>query len=114
MNEKDFLHKVRARLDEESDHLDAATLSKLNQARQAALSQLNPQTLRKRKSWMPATGLVAAILLTSVFLFRTEEIITASDQGIDDIEIIAASDDLELYEQLDFYIWIAEDGKHAG
>ena len=61
MNENDFLAKVKKQLDEQSEPLDAATLSKLNQARQAALSQLHPQGSRFKQSWLPASGLVAAV-----------------------------------------------------
>ena len=114
MNEKEFLDKIKNQLNETSEHLDAATLSRLNQSRQAALNQLKPASSRLKQTWLPATGLAAAVLLTSVFLFRAEEMITASDQGVDEIEIIAASDDLELYEKLDFYIWLAEDNNSAG
>jgi len=114
MSEKDFLNKVKKQLDEQSEHLDAATLSKLNQARQAALAQVNPKPSRLKNNWLPASGLAAAVLLTSVFLFRSEEITTNSNHGMDDIEIIASSDNLDLYEQLDFYMWLLEENNSAG
>lgn len=114
MNENDFLKKVKTQLDEQTEHLDAATLSKLNQSRQAALAQLQPRGHRLKQKWLPASGLVAAVLLTSVFMFRSEEIIPNGEQGIDDIEIIASNDNLELYEQLDFYMWLLEENNSAG
>jgi len=114
MSEKDFLNKLKKQLDEQSEQLDATTLSKLNRSRQAALAQASPQTSRMKQNWLPASGLAAAVLLTSVFLFRSEEIVTNSNQSMDDIEIIAASDNLDLYEQLDFYLWLLEENNSAG
>jgi len=114
MNEDEFLDKARKQLDNKSDQLDAATLSRLNQARQAALAQLKPQQSRLKSRWIPVSGLAAAVLLTSVFLFKSEEIINASDPGVDEIEILAARDNLELYEQLDFYLWLIEEDSSAG
>lgn len=112
MNEQNFIKKVTGQLDRETENLDAATLSRLNQGRQAALQQLRRKNPASRTVWMPATGLAAAVLLISVFLFKAEEIPLST--GIDEIEIIASNENLDLYEKLDFYIWLAEEEMSAG
>ena len=113
MREKDFINKIKSTLDQQADNLDAATLSRLNQSRQAALQQLEKKRhVKSWQLWVPASGLVAAVLLTSVFLFKAEEI--AVSTGIDEIEIIASNDGMDMYEKLDFYMWLAEEYPGAG
>ncbi|HEC28511.1 MAG TPA: DUF3619 family protein [Gammaproteobacteria bacterium] len=111
MNEREFIGKAKSTLDRQANNLDAATLSRLNQARQAALQQIK-RPAKNRQAWVTAGGLAAAVLLTTIFLFRAEEI--AVSTNIDEMEIIASNDGLDLYEQLDFYIWMAEEDPGAG
>ena len=115
MNEKEFLQQLKSRLDEDTEALDAETLSRLNRSRQAALQQLD-----KKKSWfsmpawMPATGgLATVMLLTGVLMFKAEDVAVITDNGAVEMEIIAAQDSFELYEQLDFYLWLAEEDVSA-
>jgi len=111
MNDKEFLQKLKSRLDEDTESLDAETLSRLNRSRQAALAQLDKKKpWFKMPVWIPATGgLATVMLLTSVMLFKAEEIAITVDSDTVEMEIIAAQDSFELYEQLDFYLWLAEE-----
>lgn len=111
MNEREFIGKAKSTLDRQTDNLDAATLSRLNQARQAALQQTK-RPAKNRRVWVTAGGLAAAVLLTTIFLFRAEEIAVSTNIG--EMEIIASNDGLDLYEQLDFYIWMVEEDPGAG
>jgi len=111
MNEREFISKTKSTLDHQADNLDAATLSRLNLARQAALQQTK-RPAKNRQVWIPAGGLAVVVLLTSIFLFKAEEI--AVSTGIDEMEIIASNDGLDLYEQLDFYMWMVEEDPGAG
>ncbi len=111
----EFLRRVRAALDESADRMDAETLSRLRRARYAALEA----GVKKRGGlWtrfrIPAVGLATAcIALFAVFLyFRAPEKPDVS--RMEDVEILASGDNLDLFAQLDFYTWVAEEEAHAG
>jgi len=97
-------------LDNSIEHLDAYTLSRLNQARQHALAQaekprwFNPQ-------WLKA-GAFAVLLVTVInglLFFSTSNI---QQMNTDDFELIVASEDFELLQDLDFVAWMLEQ-EHA-
>lgn len=108
--ELEFEQRLRARMTQ-GGALDGATLSRLNQARQAALKELE-----RRKNpfftapggWLTAGGALAAGLMVAVLLRQGglgPEI--PGYAPAEDIEIILSEGDLELYEELEFYAWVA-------
>lgn len=114
MKEDEFLEKVNNTLDQRINTLDGETVSKLNRARHAALQQQYrpPHTVNKW-AWLPASGIAVAVLISSLFLFRAEQMVDISGNDLDEIEIIASTDSIELYEQLDFYLWLLEEESGA-
>jgi len=108
-DDKDFAQNARASFDDSVDKLDAATLSKLNQGRQAALAQVVATgSARQWQRWMPATGVAAAALLAVVVLRgpATVDIPDGADPTVTDFEILMGDDALEMIEDLEFYSWI--------
>ena len=111
-NEKDeqFAKEAKARFDESVDRLDAATLSKLNQGRQAALAEIResggtPAWLR----WAPATGIAAAALVVVVMLQNTTPggvDVDPFNSAATDFEILLEDESLDMIEELEFYSWI--------
>ncbi len=109
--------RVRRALDERAAGLDAATLSRLRQAREQALAGGAGRGWWQR--WPAGGGLrwasaVAAGLLLVVGLVVWQQ---AGRQGldgaVDDLEVLASSDDLKLYQDLDFYLWLEREGLSA-
>jgi hypothetical protein len=97
---------AKAAFDDSVERLDAATLSKLNQGRQAALAELsNSRSARRWLRWMPATGVAAAALVT-VMVMQGPSIVNTPDPDITDFEILMGDDSLEMIEDLEFYSWI--------
>ena len=96
--------------DDSVEGLDAATLSRLNQGRQQALTELQQKgPLAKWSRWVPATGLVAAAVV-AVMVMRGpipegpgESPVTASD-----FEMLLEENDLEMFEDLEFYSLLDE------
>ncbi|MGB5489540.1 MAG: hypothetical protein WBM76_01810 [Woeseiaceae bacterium] len=108
MNEQrdTFENKMKDAFDESVDALDAATLSKLNQGRHAALAQLHGPRQRWSR-WMPATGAVAAILVAVVIMQSPTAVDDAAGvTTVTDMEILLGEDSLEMLEELEFYSWI--------
>ena len=90
--------------DESVDSLDAATLSRLNRGRQAALAELQKPN-RGWQQWMPATGLAAAVLL-AVFTFRGPAEVDVISAPASDLEILLSEESIEMLEDLEFYSWV--------
>ncbi|MBL3591000.1 MAG: DUF3619 family protein [gamma proteobacterium endosymbiont of Lamellibrachia anaximandri] len=120
--DKAFSDWAKSRLDEQMETLDVDTLSRLRQIRANAVqeAQLHRRTLWSRvlafagvdggvngTSWVSAGSLamVAMLLVVSVlFLQRSGD--GLSPDLLPVMEIIAAEDEIELYENLDFYRWL--------
>lgn len=109
---EDFLDSVRQGLDRSSDALDGHTLSRLNSIRHAALEQ--NQKSFGNSLLTPFGGLItASVLLTVVFLMNQNQAVSPADGpssslAIEDLEILISPDSFELYEDFEFYQWLAE------
>jgi hypothetical protein len=105
---EDWLDRAKALLDDSADNLDAATLSRLNRARQAALA-----TRRKgpsRWAWSAAlAGAAAAVFALAIGLNQragAPPSTPVSSLQAGDIDVLTSDDDLDLAENLDFYAWL--------
>ena len=108
-DDKGFEESAKTLFDDSVERLDAATLSKLNQARQAALAEMaNATPLRQWSRWMPATGVATAALVAVVVLRGpgTVDPPMGPDPTVTDFEILMGDDALEMIEDLEFYSWI--------
>ena len=116
---------VRA-LEQRVEELDDTTLSRLQRARQRALAAGEEQ--HRTRWWRPGgdhsswpggavrwAGAVAGIALLALGLAVWQQI---RDQGLplpgDDLEVLASSEDLMLYRQLDFYLWLERQQEMGG
>lgn len=115
-----WIDRASALLDRSADDLDAATLSRLNRARQAALAQRHVVP----RAWAWQAGIAAAaVALFGVAIGLHHRIDKAgapvSAQAplqAGDIDLLTSDDDaLDLYENLDFYAWLeAHPGEPSG
>jgi len=112
-----WLADVRARLDESTQSLDAATLSRLNQARHAALAATSRG---QRVWWLPAAGLAAscALVLAVVAWYPSAHRVgpaapAAAHSSVSDAEV-AADDGIEFYQDLEFYAWLDAQEQESG
>ena len=100
-----LLEKIKATLDANSEHLDQDTVRALRQARENALAQLH----KPRRSWQPITGLAvaASVALLTVGVVMLQNDPDATMPNHEDMSLLSAGDDLEFYENLEFYQWLA-------
>lgn len=99
--------RAQALFEESVADLDGHTRSKLTQARHAALAAARAPGARWRHWWLPAGGFATAALAALLFLnLRVPESMTSEVPAVDDIEIIASADNLDLLEDVDFYSWL--------
>lgn len=93
------------------ERLDARTRSRLNQARQRALTELNRSSTRRYWLAAPLGGLAAAAVV-AIMLLTSGRPVTSSQGSaalpLDDFDIVADGDSLELLRDVEFYSWLAE------
>ncbi|MFT3790823.1 MAG: hypothetical protein QM741_07050 [Rudaea sp.] len=113
-----WVEQAGALLDESARDLDAATLSRLNRARQAALDGRRP---RAAHPWLLPTGLASACaLLLAVAAWQPHRHAqTAGPAMIPAATTVADTDaddaSPEFYQNLDFYAWLdAQDADDGG
>lgn len=109
-----FLKNVKNTLDDGSRNLDSSHQSKLTQIRHRALES---KSNRISPNWtnLPAMqwGTVACALLIGI-LFLGKPGTTPLESGFEDLDLLASTDVMELYEDLEFYSWLAEDNIDLG
>jgi len=109
--EQVFLQRVKSTLEQNEAQLDVDTLRDLRLARHKALESLH----KPRRLWQPvalaAVAATVAVMVVSLQLMQPKTPTTAPQ--IEDMALLSASDDLDLYENLDFYQWL-ELEKHNG
>ncbi len=104
-----FVDKAGELFADSVERMDAATRSKLNQRRQAALDEVRttpPTAIWSR--WLPAAGVAAAAVIAVVMLQGPNgvELPEASETAAVDFELLLGDDELEMIEELEFYSWL--------
>ena len=109
MNKTDeqLAREAKQAFDQSVDGLDAATLSRLNRGRQAALAEAR-QPARQWLRWVPATGVAAAVLLVLVMQQGPGDVDVIAAPA-PDLEILLSEESIEMLEELEFYSWLDTD-----
>ena len=100
-----FRKQAKESFDETVEQLDAATLSRLNRARHAALAEMQQPT-RQWSRWVPATGVAAAVLVAVMVMQNPAGIDEPLPAAVADMEILLGEDSIEMLEDLEFYSWL--------
>ena len=125
-----FLQQTRQLLDDSTEALDAATLSRLNQARQKALQQTGGRRLPNLlfSPWASATliagfavAAIAVVLWTAVPQQLEQQQQYRLVNQLEDMDILMSETELELLDELEFISWLVDEeldenggGAHAG
>ena len=109
-NEKNTRKTVLDALNQSVEHLDAPTLSRLNQARQHALSQTDRPRLLGTQWLRAATFALVVITVINGWLFFANP--DTQHVHSDALELLIANEDFELMQDLDFVTWMIEE-EHA-
>jgi len=102
--DEQLAEQAKATFDASVDRLDAATLSRLNRGRQAALDEIGRRD-RDWMRWMPAAGVAAAVVL-AVFTMRGPAEVDVMTAPATDLEILLSEESIEMLEELEFYSWL--------
>ena len=111
--------RARELFNNQVDSIDARTRSQLNRARQAALDAVGDESRQRivGQRWLLPVGSAAALALiavSSVQLMRGEHATEAvpattslaTTSTVDDVEILASSEELDMLQNVDFYAWL--------
>jgi hypothetical protein len=107
--------RAKALFDESVGQLDGRTRSALTQARNAALAEAGAR--RAWRVWGPLTGVAAAAVFIAVVFGPIWTSLTPANETampIEDFDILADADNLELLENLEFYSWLDGAGLPSG
>ena len=113
----DLERKARTLFEDSVERLDARTRSKLTQARNRALDEVKKGAARRRWIWAPAGGLAAAAVVAVVMWSGGLRSGAETDAvALEDIDIVADSENLDMLEDLEFYTWLedASPDPHSG
>ena len=111
-NEKEFLDFARQRLNRGIEGLDPDTRQKLISMRNRALD------INENKRWLPEwaplpiMGLLTAVLYL-ILVYVKPAPFPKPDTGLEDLVVLTSADQLELYENLEFYNWLANESNEA-
>ncbi len=116
--EQDFLDRVKKRLDDSTDQIDELTLARLGAARRRAveagserhsmwsLGDVLVAGRSGRLAWLAGGVLLLLVLVT--WRLQTP-VAPLQTQLLDDMELLSATEELEFYQELDFFIWAADE-----
>lgn len=114
MNDNEFLEQSRQLLDDSAEHLDAHTLSRLNQARHRALEKSHRGNRLSLLLPASATAVVTLAVVSGWLWLARAPVQQQPQVAMDDLEIISSDTELDLLENLDFITWLAEENQDAG
>jgi len=115
----EFEKRAREVLEESHARLDGRTLSRLTQARHAALDQLQRPARNVWRSYLPA-GAAAAVAVLAVVMWSggpgsaPNNITARAASPLEDIDLLADADAPDFAddgEDLEFYEWAAGEGE---
>lgn len=114
VEEPEFLAAAKSTLDKAADDLDELVLARLKAARRQAIDadkQVNgvAKWLTPGHWMIPVSGFavtaVVAVLVTSLWSDKSGDDLLVGP-ALEDIQILSNMDDIELYEELEFYQWL--------
>lgn len=111
-HEQDELNtNIRQALDESVESLDANTLSKIRQIRAQAIDRVVDKADAPHVNWLGVMsgGLATACVMVFVVMVLLNTSVSMQTVPVDDLELISSSDNLELFEDLEFYEWLDDD-----
>ena len=111
-NENELSENISRELDDSLDALDANTLSRIRQVRAQAVDRAKTSrtnwSINKSGVYFGGMATACVMVLAVVLLINSPTSMQAVP--VDDIELISSSDNLDLFEDLEFYEWLEEDG----
>ncbi len=110
--EEEMVETIRETLDKSVTELDTRTAERLRRARLTAVEAAGTAIPRwfGIPRWAAASGITAfAVLVLTLSLWLAVPRQNTQVAQVEDMDILAANEHLEVYENMDFYRWLADD-----
>jgi len=111
IDEQLLLSAARSTLEDSVDALDASTVERLAAIRRRAIESATRQSTSRMPRWLvPVGGLAtaAAAVLVVLTLWTIQPVKESSPvAALEDIHLLTAPEEIEFYQDLDFYEWLA-------
>lgn len=110
IDEQLLLSAAKQTLEDSVKNIDAETLERLSAIRLQTLAAASSRKTRGTSWLMPAGGFVtAAALVAAVMLWTAEPVVqeTTPVAVIEDLNILTDSEEIDFYQDLEFYQWLA-------
>lgn len=107
VSDEDFVKHVIESLDAANDDLDPITQARLRAARLHAASSTNDRRRSAWGSWPVTAAVLSLAVVVGIWAWRHEDSLSA-DRLVGVAELAALDDGIDLYEDLDFYVWLSE------
>jgi hypothetical protein len=109
-SEAQFVARIRASLEQDSERLAPGIRTRLRRMRHEALTARRAPS-RPRGGWRYAAGALAATAAVAGLVMLLP--INHAPEGtplaaMDDLDILAASEPLEIFEDMEFYTWLSD------
>ncbi len=108
--DNEFLDRIRAALNGGTDNLDEQTVARLRRIRLDAVESAGQRRrLFGIPRWVTASGFATvAVVATATSVWFTSVRQSVPLHNLEDVEVLAAQENLEISRDLDFYLWLAE------
>ena len=113
-DEAAFERRAREVLGQSVESLDARTRSKLTQARYAALARVDAPR-RHRWQWLVPIGSLATAAAVAVVVIVSRNPVPRHEPSgsLEDLEIVAQDENVDMLRDVDFYAWVDTDERAA-
>lgn len=105
-----IISQIKQELNNGLDQLDPAISNRLREGRIKALEQIQPKPFWERLFIHPGqlAGFATAVVLLVIVLHWRPSGPVLSENRVEELELVAQQGSLEMYKELDFYLWLAK------
>lgn len=121
MNDEKLVNSIKQHLDESTEHSSDELSHSLAQLRQSALDKAEPRSSFLHRLSMPVwnykalSAFAGVTAVALVLLLLNQPQIQQSDiNGLAELELLMSEDNLEFYEDLEFYQWLLLEDQQSG
>ena len=108
MNDEQLHQALRAKLDAGLEPIDPTLEARLRAGRERAVEAIGPGHRVGRRAAFGGLAIAATVLL-AVILVPQHRSTLAPASSLDDYELLSADEQIELYRDLDFYLWLQQE-----
>ena len=105
-NSDDFLKSVSDDLQKSYSDIDDATSLELKQRRQHALTHIKIKRSSRPILWTTTMVGTLASIFVLIFVLQFLSPVNFDVTNFDDLPLLSSSDDIELYEDIEFIYWL--------